>query len=340
MPMQTKQKTKMPNLIGPMLATFVNRPFDSKDWIFELKWDGYRALAKIQNHTVHLYSRNFLLFDHRYPDIINDLHSLKKDAILDGEIVVLDNEGKPSFQLVQNYQGSHEGSLVYYVFDLLYLAGNDIRHLPLTERKKLLKKLLPDIPHVRYCDDVKEKGKAFFQATQREGFEGIIGKQSRSPYLSGRSRYWVKIKTHQRQEAIICGFTAPKGGREKFGSLLLGVYENHQLVFVGHAGSGFDRLQLNNVYQRLKPLIQEVCPFASLPKLTSQVTWVKPIEVCEVKFAEWTKGGQMRQAVFVDMRDDKKAAEVVREQPQKMAIRNSQKEDIWLNPNAPRKNLT
>lgn len=296
-----------------MLATLVDEPFDAKDWIFEIKWDGYRALAEIQKESVHLYSRSFQLFDKRYPSLIDHLRSIQTEAVLDGEIVVLDEEGKPSFQLVQNYQRTQKGTLVYFVFDLLYLEGYDIRHLPLIERKKLLKKLLPDIPQVRYCDHIKEKGKAFFKAARDKDLEGIIGKQSQSPYQEGRSHDWVKIKVHQRQEAIICGFTPPKGARIKFGSLLLGVYDQQQLIYVGHTGSGFDRQKLNKVYECLQPLIQDSCPFPSVPKLRSPVTWVKPEVVCEVNFAEWTQERQMRQAIFIDMREDKQATEVVLE---------------------------
>jgi bifunctional non-homologous end joining protein LigD len=304
---------KMPSDVKPMLATLVDEPFDDKDWIFEVKWDGYRALAEIHKNDVHLYSRNLQSFDHRFSALVDDLNSIKVDALLDGEIVVLDEQGKPSFQLVQNYQKNQIGTLIYYVFDLLYLEGRDIRTLPLIKRKELLKKLLPNAPHIRFCDHVKTRGIDFFKAAYQEGLEGIIAKQSQSVYQTGRSRAWLKIKTHQRQEAIICGFTPPKGSREKFGSLLLGVYDHENLIYSGRTGSGFDRQKLIDVNERLRPLIQSKCPFASIPKLRSKITWVKPEIVCEVTFAEWTKSGLMRQAIFVDIREDKKADEVVRE---------------------------
>lgn len=307
-------QTDMPTDVKPMLATLVDEPFNDKDWIFEVKWDGYRALAEIQKGSCHLYSRNLQTFDKRFPALLDDLRSIPTTALLDGEIVVLDDQGKPSFQLVQNYQRTQSGTLIYYVFDLLYLEGYDVRHLPLLERKKLLKQLLPDrMPHLRFCEHVEEKGKAFFKAAHHEGFEGIIAKQAQSPYQTGRSQDWLKIKTHQRQEAIICGFTPPKGSRQKFGSLLLGVYDQGKLVYVGHTGSGFDRQKLISIYERLQPLIQSTSPFANPPKLRSSVTWVKPELVCEINFAEWTKVGQMRQAIFVDIREDKKPEEVVRE---------------------------
>jgi bifunctional non-homologous end joining protein LigD len=281
-------KTSIPTSVKPMLATLVDQPFDAQGWIFEIKWDGYRALAEIQKDSVHLYSRSFQSFDKRYPSLIHNLRLIQVEALLDGEIIVLDDKGKPSFQMVQNYQRTQEGTLVYCVFDLLYLEGYDIRHLPLIERKELLKKIVQDIPQVRFCEHIQEKGKAFFKAVRAEGFEGMIGKQAESPYQQGRSRDWVKIKTQQRQEVIICGFTPPKGSREKFGSLLLGVYEQQELVYVGHTGSGFDRQKLNQIYERLQPLIQDHSPFPSPPKLRTPVTWVKPEVVCEVNFAEWT----------------------------------------------------
>lgn len=306
-------QTKMPTSAKPMLATLVDEPFDAKDWIFEVKWDGYRALAEIQKEGIHLYSRSFQLFDKRYPSLIQNLSSIQIDALLDGEIVVLDDEGKPSFQMVQNYQRTQKGTLIYYVFDLLYLEGYDIRHLPLVERKELLKKLVADIPQVRFCEHIQQKGKAFFQAALKEGFEGIIGKQAQSQYQEGRSHDWVKIKTHQRQETIICGFTPPQGAREKFGSLLLGVYDQKELVYVGHTGSGFNRQTLKDIHEKIQPLTQKESPFPHPPKLRTPVTWVKPEVVCEIKFAEWTKTGQMRQAIFVDIREDKQPQEVIRE---------------------------
>lgn len=309
-------ETAIPVSVKPMLATLVDEPFDDKNWLFEIKWDGYRALAEIQKNQAHLFSRSGQSFDKHFPLLLKDLRSIEQTVVLDGEIVVVDKKGKPSFQLVQNYLRTQEGSLIYYVFDLLYLEDHDICSLPLIERKNLLKKLLSDdLPHVRFCDHIEEKGKAFFQAALKEGFEGIIAKQAQSSYQQGRSRDWLKIKTHQCQEAIICGFTEPKGARQHFGSLLLGVYDHQDLIYVGHTGSGFDHQKLVDLYQRLQPLIQDTCPFTYPPKIRSHVNWVKPEIVCEIKFAEWTQDNQMRQAIFLDLREDKKAQEVIREEP-------------------------
>lgn len=313
---QTSLEIQKLNFVKPMLATLIDQPFDDKNWLFEIKWDGYRALADIQKEQVHLYSRNFQLFDRYYPDLIHELHSLQINALIDGEIVVLDDENRPSFQWLQNYPRTQKGTLAYYVFDLLNLEGYDICALPLIERKNLLKKLLPDqLSYVHLCNYSQEKGKAFFKNAVEKGFEGIIGKQAQSSYQQGRSHDWVKIKTRGRQEAIICGFSSPKGKREKFGSLLLGAYDRKKLVYIGHTGSGFNRQQLNEIHKRLQPLIQESCPFSYFIKPRSPVTWVKPKLICEVNFAEWTKDHRLRQAVFVGIREDKQASEVVRESP-------------------------
>lgn len=305
-----------PPLVKPMLAKLGGEPFDSKDFLFEIKWDGYRALANIQKKKAHLYSRNFQSFDRLYPSLVKELSAISSDALLDGEIVVLDDSGKPSFQLLQNYPAEQKGYLAYMVFDILYLNGKNLCLLPLLERKKILKKVLSKGGHVRYCDHIKKNGIAFYEAANEQGLEGIIAKKTHSLYLPGkRSSDWLKIKTHLRQEAVIGGFTEPKGAREKFGSLILGVYDHAQLTYAGHAGTGFDSHQLEKIHQLLLPLVQKNSPFASAPKFKEPVTWVKPKILCEVKFSEWTDSGLMRQAVFVGIRRDKKSEEVVRESP-------------------------
>lgn len=313
---QSKEKkldrTEMPHAIKPMLATLVDEPFDGPDWIFEIKWDGYRALAELDKSHVLLYSRNNQSFN-RFLPVVEDLKKLKVNALLDGEIVILDENGIPSFQLIQNYQRKKTGNLIYYVFDLLYLEGHDIRSLPLLKRKELLKDILPNMAHVRYCDHIEQKGKNFFQVALEKGLEGIVAKAILSPYQQGRSHQWLKIKTHKRQEVIICGFTSPKGSRKYFGALILGIYEEGELVYVGHTGSGFDRKKLATIYNKLDPLIQSSCPFKEVPKTNASVTWVRPELICEVKFAEWTDDGQMRQPIFIEFREDKKPEEVIKE---------------------------
>lgn len=323
------KKAKIPSTCKPMLATLVDKPFDDADWIFELKWDGFRAMALLQDRQAKLFSRNNLIFNSRFPSLIEELNQLPIEACLDGEIVVVDEKGKPSFQLLQNFSRQPKGHLIYYVFDLLYLNGRDLRNIPLIQRKELLKSILPENhSKIKFCDHVYKKGTSFFKEVAKMGMEGIIAKLISSPYLEGkRSKNWLKIKTHLRQEMVICGFTSPKGSREYFGSLLLGVHVDGVLKYAGHTGTGFDHHKLNYIYSRLSPLIQSKCPFKTKPKTRGAVTWVKPELVCEISFAQWTEEGIMRQAVFVDLRDDKKPKDVIKEKeiPSKQILKEEKK---------------
>jgi bifunctional non-homologous end joining protein LigD len=314
-----KKLAKMPDFISPMLATLIDKPFDDTDWLFEIKWDGFRGLAFINNGKVQLKSRTKHLLNAQFPPISNQLEKIQGQAIFDGEIVVLDEEGKSHFQLIQNYQQDKKGALFYYVFDLLYKDGEDLRERPLIERKEILKKYLTDLalPLIRYSDHITNKGVDFFKEASKNHLEGIIGKKISSTYQSQRSHDWIKCKTSYRQEVVIGGFTAPKGSRKKFGALLVGVYdENKKLNYVGHVGGGFDATLLNAVYAKLKPLIQDKSPFKTEPKPNALVTWVKPRLVCEVSFAEWTKDNSMRQPIFHGLRTDKPSTSVKKEKPQ------------------------
>jgi bifunctional non-homologous end joining protein LigD len=309
----------MPHHLEPMLATLVKEPFDHPDWIFEVKWDGYRALAEIRDGRVSLYTRNRISLNQKFPAIAEALQKLGLDAVVDGEIVVVDDEGKADFQMLQNYQKSGRGYLLYYVFDLLYAGGHDLTGLPLLRRKELLEKLLPADKHLRFSDHVPGEGVLFFQVVRDKGLEGIVAKQAQSPYRTGkRSRQWLKIKTQLTQEGVIVGFTEPKGGRKYFGSLVLGAYEGDELVYLGHSGGGFGGENLRDIYARLQPLVQAECPFKTIPPANTPVTWVKPELVCEVTFAGWTAEGIMRQPVFSRLREDKTAREVRRENPEEV----------------------
>jgi len=313
--------------IKPELATLVDQPFDRKGWIFEIKWDGFRALADINPHTkrigvgvkkgkVHLYSRNLLPFNEKFPPIVKSLQKIKKPMLLDGEVVAIDEKGKSHFQLLQNYQLSGEGQLVYYVFDILSLNGKDVRSLSLSERKKLLKTNLPKLPNVKYSDHVEEHGIKFFKVDQKQNLEGIIAKDFASVYKSGkRTEDWLKIKTHLQQEAVIGGFTEPKGSRKFFGSLILGVYEKGKFVYIGHSGGGFDQKSLQDIYHKLKPTMTKESPFTTKVPNKSKPYWVRPKYVCEVSFSEWTQDGQMRHPVFLGIRVDKSPKQVHREKP-------------------------
>ncbi len=304
-------KAAMPTGIKPMLATLVDKPFDSKDWIFEIKWDGYRALAYCSKKEVELISRNKKPFKDKYGPVKEALQNLGINAVLDGEIVAVDENGLANFQLLQNWQ-NNAAALQYFVFDILWLDGKDLTQLPLVERKRILRRLLPEgYAMVRYSDEVVEKGKAFFDAAMKQGLEGVMAKRADSIYIAdSRTDAWVKIKSIRRQEVIICGFTQPRNTRQYFGALLLSVYQGKELVYIGHTGSGFNKQSLKSIYDGLQPLVIKECPFKKCPKGNMPVTWVKPQLVCEIKFTEWTKDLIARHPIFMGLRHDKKATEV------------------------------
>lgn len=304
----------MPHAVKPMLASQVKKSFDHPDWIYEVKWDGYRAIAEVRDGTVSLYSRNGISLSGKFQPVVDSLLKLKFDAVLDGEVVVVDDMGQPDFQKLQNYRKSDDGHLIYYVFDLLYFEKHDLTGLPLIRRKEILKKILPPLQRIKFSDHIWKDGTLFFNTAKDKGIEGIMAKHSQSAYRMGvRSSQWLKVKSRLTQEAVIAGFTEPRGGRKSFGSLALGVYEGKELVYIGQSGGGFDDRQLKEISEQLRPLIQKKSPFKTEPKTDMPVTWVKPELVCEVTFHGWTGEGLMRQPVFLRMRDDKRASEVVRE---------------------------
>jgi bifunctional non-homologous end joining protein LigD len=307
----------LPHGLKPMLATLVKEPFDHPEWLFEVKWDGYRAIAEIQDGKVSLYTRNRISLNKKFFPVADSLQKFGFEAVFDGEIVVVDDQGLPDFQMLQNYQKSGRGHLLYYVFDLLFFHGHDLTNLPLVRRKELLEKILPSGKFIKFSDHVWHEGVLFFNAVKQKGLEGVIAKHSQSTYLMGkRSRQWLKIKTQLAQEAVIAGFTEPRGGRQYFGSLVLGVFEGDELIYIGHSGGGFGAQNLQSIHARLQPLIQKESPFKIEPATNGPVTWVKPDLVCEVAFAGWTEDGLMRHPVFSRLRDDKTAREVILEKPE------------------------
>jgi len=292
-----------------MLALEVDKPFDDKQWIFEIKWDGYRALAEIQGKQVKLYSRNGNLFNDVYPLVASELAKIKVDALLDGEIAVTDDSGRPSFQLLQDYENSG-GHLQYFVFDVLSVDGKDTCGLTLLQRKELLKELLIKSDVVKYSDHIVGKGKDFFSLTGKRGLEGMMAKKADSEYYPGkRTREWLKIKHNKTQEAFIAGFTEPTGARNFFGALVLGMRKGKELKYIGHTGSGFTKTSLREMSALLRPLIQKESPFSEKVKTNMPVTWVAPVLVCEVKFTEWTNEGRMRHPIFIHLRPDKSLTE-------------------------------
>jgi bifunctional non-homologous end joining protein LigD len=307
-------RAAMPTNIAPMLAGRTEKAFDHPDWIFEIKWDGYRSIAEVQRGSVRLYSRNRLSLKERFPSIADALTRLGHDAVIDGEIVILDEQGRAQFQFLQNYREPQKGALVYYVFDLLYLDGHDLRTLPLLRRKELLTSIIKNLPNVKVSEHIAEHGTAFFAAVTKQQVEGMVAKLANSPYVSGqRTKAWLKIKAQQRQQAVIGGFTVERGSRRRLGALLLGVYQGKDLVYIGHTGTGFNARTLTDLRERLEPLIQQACPFPQRPKPNATVQWVRPELVCEISFVCWTLDGMMRQPSFKGMRDDVAAATVHRE---------------------------
>ncbi|TCJ17809.1 DNA ligase D [Flaviaesturariibacter flavus] len=312
------KQAPMPQLVVPMLATLVDEPFSSEDWVYEIKWDGYRAVGYVQQGEAELVSRNLKPFTEKYTPVAGALSRLPFDAVFDGEIVAVDEKGLGNFQMLQNWQNSPV-SLRYYIFDVLWVEGYDVTKLPLLERKALLRKLLPpedDVLH--YSDHVEGKGDAFFKAALKQGLEGIMGKKADSIYtVDARSPDWLKIKVNQRQEVVIAGFTEPRNTRKFFGAILLGAYKDGDFVYVGHSGSGFNRKSLEDLHQRMLPLATDECPFDKCPKANMPVTWVKPKLVCEIKFTEWTREGIARHPIFMGLRTDKKAKDVIIETSKK-----------------------
>ncbi len=313
---------KKSDRVKPMLAELTDAAFDRKDWVFEAKYDGYRAMADCSGKgEVDLYSRNLLSFNEDFAPIADQLKKVNHDCLLDGEVVAEDKEGISRFQLLQNYKREKKGGLHYYVFDLLRLDGQDITSLPLLERKKLLEMLIKKLKlkQVHYSPHVVGYGLRFFEQAQKKGWEGIIAKQAESTYqTNNRSHDWLKMKITREQEAVIAGITEPKGGRKFFGSLLLGVYNNGSLEYVGNCGTGFNHAGLKELYEKFKPLFINKSPFAERMPASKAVQWIKPKLVCQVKFTEWTGDGSMRHPVFLGLRKDKAAKEVKREIPRAM----------------------
>ncbi len=305
---------EMPTEIKPMLATSAEKSFDDPDWIFEVKWDGYRALAGVRDEKVALVSRNGISFNRKYPSLVPALRNLRVNALLDGEIVAVDDRGRPDFQALQHYAERTGFHLLYEVFDLLWFDGRDLTGLPLLRRKAFLKKILPPSPLIRVSGHVATEGRSFFRAVQEQGLEGIVAKHGRSVYEPGtRSRAWLKIKARLTQDAVIGGFTRPKGSRARFGALVLGLFAGRDLVPIGHVGGGFSAGDLETIGERLARLTQEQSPFSRIPETNGPVTWVRPELVCEVVFAGWTADDRLRQPVFLRLREDKDATEAVRE---------------------------
>ena len=303
----------LPKRLQPMLATLTDGPFDDPGWIFEDKYDGFRMVAKIESGKVTLYSRNGQVISRTYIEVASALEGVKGSAVIDGELVALDENGVSHFQLLQNAL-RRKAKLLYCAFDLIFQDGEDLRALPLIERKKRLKAVLPKHRLVAFSRHRKTFGTEFFEEAGRKGLEGIMAKRASSKYLSGaRTDDWLKIKTSKRQEVVIAGFTAPKKTRPFFGALVLAVREGDGWRYIGHVGAGFSHAALEEIHGKLIKLKTAKSPFARKVKDEAVTTWVKPLLVAEVKFTEWTSSGEMRHPVYLGLREDKRAGDVVRE---------------------------
>jgi bifunctional non-homologous end joining protein LigD len=313
-------RKSMPAAVHPMLATSVEKPFDDPEWLFEIKWDGYRAVSFLQDGKVRLVSRNQNELTGEFPEL-NELSKLikAKNAVLDGEVVALDEQGRASFSLMQQRTGIRKGGrrlgarrelqIVYYIFDLLYVDGYDLRRVGLEERKKVLSQLIAPSELVRYSDHFPQ-GLALFEVARQKGLEGILAKKRASHYEERRSREWLKIKVTQTVDCVVGGYTDPEGSRQYFGSIVLGLYDNKgRLIHVGQAGTGFNQAMLKEIWQVLKALETNRSPFNGDVD-AAHVHWVKPELVAEIKFTEWThesaEGGmKLRAPVFLGLREDK-----------------------------------
>ncbi|MFT3909788.1 MAG: DNA ligase D [Ferruginibacter sp.] len=294
-----------------MLAKETDEVFDDKDWLYEIKWDGYRAIADLTKEDIELYSRNGNSFLEAYPVVVSALNKIKHKAVLDGEIVVLNEKGFPDFQKIQHYEDNTNFPIQYYVFDLLSLNGHSLEKQPLIERKKLLKQLIGKNATIKFSDHVIENGKEFFKIAIKKNLEGVMAKKTNSHYYPGqRTSEWLKIKNHKSADVLIAGYTKPTGSRKYFGSLVLGVKDGNVLKHVGHAGTGYNDKMLKAIYELLQPLIQSLSPFKEKVEVNAEVTWVKPVIVCEVKFTQWTKDGKLRHPVFLRLRNDKSIKEI------------------------------
>jgi len=304
----------MPELIHPMLATLVDDPFSNPEWIFETKWDGFRSICFVKQGKSRFVSRNQIDMTPQYPELASVAKQIgAKEAILDGEIVALDKDGMPRFQLLQPRVGRKtgiealrgHGHIVYYVFDLLYIDGYDLTACPLVERKEVLERILRPANFIKLSDHIEGDGEAFFKEIEKFHLEGMIAKRAASPYVQKRSRDWLKVKTIQRSEAVIGGYTEPRGSRSHFGALVVGLYRGKDLHYVAHVGGGFNQRSLAEIYKLMQPLKTKASPFVDAPKTNEPVQWIKPRLVAEVKFSEWTADHRLRHPVFVGLREDK-----------------------------------
>jgi len=317
---------KFPGKVSPMLATLIEKPFDKEGWQYEIKWDGYRVVAFCSKEKVLLKSRNDKSFNEKFYPVLKAMEEWNVHAVLDGEVVVLDEDGKSNFGALQNWRSEADGELYYYVFDLLWLNGKDLTKIPLSERRIMLKQIIPENDIIRISENFEVNGIEFFETAKKIGLEGIIAKRSDSTYTAGtRTKDWLKIKANNTREMVIGGYTINEGSTKSFSSLLLGVYDNGHLIYTGKAGTGFSDRQQIELLKQFKSHIVETPPFKEVPEINkpsrfqhshpnAKAVWMKPELVCEVSYTEMTKDGIMRHPTFKAMRIDKNAQEIINEE--------------------------
>jgi bifunctional non-homologous end joining protein LigD len=315
------RKANLPQFISPQLATLVKEPPKGDEWVHELKFDGYRMLCRIDRGRVTVWSRNGKDWTAKFLNVVAAVKELKlTSAILDGEIVIVDPQGRTSFQKLQRAMGQATTTgFVYAVFDLIYLDGFNLTQAPLTDRKALLKKLVPSSTSgvIRFSEHFHGNGDAFFKHACEYGIEGIVSKLANSTYESTRNRNWLKVKCNRQQEFVIAGYTPSAKGLPGFGSLVLGVYEKGKLVYAGRVGTGFTFKQRGDLKKQLDKIARKTSPIAVLPKDPGlrETHWTEPQLIADVAFMEWTSDGSIRHPSFQGLREDKNAKEVIREQP-------------------------
>jgi bifunctional non-homologous end joining protein LigD len=289
-----------------MLATLVGEPFDKPGWVYEEKYDGIRLLAYKEGDRVQLLSRNDIDRTAKLPEIVAAISKLRSASLLlDGEVVVFDRKRVSHFQLLQ--QG--KGEVVYAVFDCLFADGQDLRREPLSARRAMLERVVPDGSVLQLSRRLDPNGLKAYKMAQRRKFEGLVAKDLSSPYVERRSSYWLKVKVHQEDEFVIAGYTAPEGARKHFGALLLGAYEKGKLLYVGKVGTGFDQKSLASLYKTFQPLVRSTSPLSDPPRERS-VTYLAPKLVAQISYQEITADRKLRQPVFLGLRDDKRATDV------------------------------
>lgn len=333
--MDQQEKTTIPPPdIKPMLARLSPEVIDEPDWLYEMKYDGYRLISKIYNGNPEMISRNGNSFNAAYKVLEQELQKVKENVILDGEIVVENKNGVSDFQLLQNYRTTQQGNLKYYVFDILYLNGHLITDFPLVKRKELLDAFfkLYNFTNIVKAPYQTGDGRKLFEKLSEQGYEGVMAKAPNSIYEPGRrTDEWLKVKSSRMQEAVICGYTLPQRSRKYFGSLILGLYENGKLRYIGNCGTGFNEISLKELYTKFEKITVAKSPFEKTPKLVGakgKPVWLKPELVCNVKFLEWSQDEIMRTPVFMGLRIDKDAIEVVNESKEQEAERTSSLEKI------------